>query len=93
MTDNFGIQDLSKPGPEKYAPKTSTGAYPTFPAGNESINAIKDNLKKLTHRQMREMVKEIFSARDNLATKDRIDDDTIVRLEMADVLDRFAHGN
>ena len=59
--------------------------------------AIRESIKKLTHREMREMVAMIFAAKDKLAS-DRRDHDAvgdmvaISKTELADVLDRFAYG-
>ena len=47
---------------------------------------IKDKLKQLTHREMRDLVGEIFKAAGT-------DKDVIARAEMPDVLDRLAYGD
>ena len=52
--------------------------------------AIRESIKKLTHREMREMVAAIFEAQKKLGGA--ATDETITRTELADVLDRFAYG-
>jgi hypothetical protein len=57
---------------------------------------IKAQLKRLTHRQMHEVVREIFAAKDKLGrgeTNKSVDASSIAKGELADVLDRFAYGD
>jgi uncharacterized protein YqeY len=107
MTDTFGIKDLNeqKIGSE-YAPKrkpdlgeleramAETPKYYPYnsPSASEVINAIKENIKKLTHRQMREMCKAIFEAHHKNAVQET-GKPSITDTELPDVLDRFAHGD
>ena len=98
------IEDLNPTpiGPGAYAPKkrypdldkleaeVARSTY-SYSAGNESVNQIKDHIKKLTHRQMREMVKAIFEAKAKIGTEPG--GDAITLIQMPDVLDRFAHGD
>ena len=58
--------------------------------GSQHTATIKDAIKKLTHREMREMVAAVFEAQKKLGGA--ATDETITRTELADVLDRFAYG-
>jgi hypothetical protein len=62
--------------------------YTPPPIQSTHTTAIREAIKKLTHREMREMVVMIFKAHKE---KDE-NNDAILRDEMADVLDAFAHG-
>ena len=62
----------------------------TSPGSSQHTVTIKDAIKKLTHREMREMVAAIFEAQKKLGGA--ATDETITRTELADVLDRFAYG-
>jgi hypothetical protein len=69
--------------------------------GTDPIKAIKDNLKRLTHRQMREMCAAIFKARKDsfhpapeMNAKAASDvSTTISQHELPDVLDKFAYDD
>jgi hypothetical protein len=60
---------------------------------NDPIELIKLNIKKLTHRQMREVVEQIFSVRGKVDKSDPLNNISIARSELPDVLDRWAHGD
>ena len=64
-------------------------AYSPPQPGSQHTAAIKDSLKKLTHREMRELVAAIFAALGN----EMAHAEAIPRGDMADVLDRVAHGD
>ena len=71
---------------------------PTQP-GSQHTATIKDAIKKLTHREMREMVAAIFAAHkaiDDVGAygihKEIGPNDNIPMGRLADVLDRFAYG-
>jgi hypothetical protein len=61
------------------------------------LETIKTQLKRLTHRQMHEVVREIFAAKEKAGRSgDNKSVDaaaTITKGELADVLDRFAYGD
>lgn len=93
--------------PRDYAPKRGLEAVanaidppprppytPYVPSsqGSQLTVTIKDSIRKLTHREMREMVAAIFAARDK-ATADKGEIDAVAKDDLADVLDRFAHGD
>jgi hypothetical protein len=65
---------------------------PVIPSPSTHTTAIREAIKKLTHREMREMVAAIFAAH----VKDRPEPgrtaDAISKDDLADVLDAFAHG-
>jgi hypothetical protein len=74
------------------------------PAGHNGAGAdygpletIKTQLKRLTHRQMHEVVREIFAAKEKAGrgegNKSVDAASTITKGELADVLDRFAYGD
>ena len=76
-----------------YRPPPYTSTQP----GSQHTATIKDAIKKLTHREMREMVAAIFEAykkTDGLSDAKPADalPMTISMARMADVLDRFAYG-
>ena len=79
---------------EAVAPGAVTGyrppPYTPTQPGSQHTATIKDAIKKLTHREMREMVAAIFEAQKKLGGA--YTDETITRTELADVLDRFAYG-
>jgi hypothetical protein len=102
MSDAFPMpQTVPAPpsGPRDYAPKRGLAAVaeaiaadpppyrppPDYKAPKHA-DAIRDSLKKLTHREMRELVAAIFAATGK-------DEAAIQRADMPDVLDRFAHGD
>jgi hypothetical protein len=58
--------------------------------GSQHISTIRDSIKKLTHREMREMVEMIFKA--HKTESKATESDGILRADMADVLDAFAYG-
>jgi hypothetical protein len=61
------------------------------------LETIKTQLKRLTHRQMHEVVREIFAAKEKAGrgegNKSVDAAATITKGELADVLDRFAYGD
>ena len=73
-----------------YRPSPYTSTQP----GSQHTATIKDAIKKLTHREMREMVAMIFEAHVKLhGDLGRADNgDAIGKDRLADVLDRFAYG-
>lgn len=70
-----------------YRPPPYTPPQP----GSQHTATIKDAIKKLTHREMREMVAAIFEAHNKVARENR-DGMAISKDDLADVLDRFAYG-
>jgi hypothetical protein len=68
-------------------PRPPSGDYKT--PGHTAV--IKEKLKALTHREMREFVAEIFEARKKLG--EQTGNEAITRTEMPDVLDRLAYGD
>ena len=83
-------RDIPDP-PRDYAPKRGLAAVaeaisadpPPYKAPRHQ-DAIREALKKLTHREMRELVGAIYDANGG---------DTIARAELPDVLDKFAYGD
>jgi hypothetical protein len=69
-------------------------SIPTFVAQHRSDN-IKEWLKLLTHREMRQFVEEIFSVHRKLFPRDEtsILSESIKFGELPDVLDKVAHGD
>jgi hypothetical protein len=62
----------------------------------DPLDLIKALIKRLTHRQMHEVVREIFAAKDKLGRGEAnksLDASSIAKGELADVLDRFAYGD
>jgi hypothetical protein len=99
------IQDLNekKIGVSEYAPKSVDSKLAqlekdirqsvpySYNRTDEPINEIKAKLKLLTHRQMREMCAAIFASK---AKSTAVAEDGIIsKVELPDVLDRFAHGD
>ena len=76
--------------PPRTAPYVPYAPPSTSPGSSQHTVTIKDAIKKLTHREMREMVAAIFEAQKKLGGA--ATDETITRTELADVLDRFAYG-
>jgi hypothetical protein len=84
--------------PSNYAPKRGLAAVAEAVAGDpppyrpppadykapRHQDAIREALKKLTHREMRELTAAIFDASKS---------DTIARADLPDVLDKFAYGD
>lgn len=64
----------------------------TYNSKDAIINEIKESIKKLTHRQMRDMCKAIFEAKTKLE-RDETSDTEITPSQLPDVLDRWAHGD
>jgi phosphatidylinositol kinase/protein kinase (PI-3 family) len=88
------IQDLNeKPGIITRSLPNS-GAYSTPPSpsaygrASDPVQEIKNQLKLLTHRQMREMCRSIFEVVSGDLSTSTIDMD-----QLPDVLDRFAYGD
>ncbi len=79
---------------EAVAPGATAGyrppSYTSTQPGSQHTATIKDAIKKLTHREMREMVAAVFEAQKKLGGA--ATDESITRTEFADVLDRFAYG-
>jgi hypothetical protein len=80
------LGERNAPPAPRYTPPSP---YPAQPQSTHTA-AIREAIKKLTHREMREMVEMIFKARDKIAGVET--GDAISRTTMADVLDAFAHG-
>ena len=79
---------------EAVAPGAVAGYRPPYTPpqpGSQHTATIKDAIKKLTHREMREMVAMIFEAYHKLED-DKGELDAIAKDDLADVLDRFAYG-
>ena len=81
--------ERTPPRTAPYVPYTPPSASP---GSSQHTATIKDAIKKLTHREMREMVAAIFAAQQKIMGNDEATDETITRTELADVLDRFAYG-
>jgi hypothetical protein len=98
---------ILQPNINPYAPKHERvvldaveKSLTTSPANHASdfspAEQIKAQLKRLTHRQMHEVVREIFAAKDKLGRGEAnksVDASSIAKGELADVLDRFAYGD
>ena len=94
MSDAFPMpQTVPVPAsaPRDYAPKRGLAAVAEAIAGDpppykapRHQDAIREALKKLTHREMRELTAAIFDASKS---------DTIARADLPDVLDKFAYGD
>jgi hypothetical protein len=100
---------LQPPPATPYAPPRSRDNYPSQPAPSPYAThktpthseAIKERLKQLTHREMRDFVGEIFDAHRKLRTErastlqgaSTIDEGSITLAQFPDVLDKFAYGD
>ena len=77
--------------------RTRTAPYVPYappsvsPGSSQHTATIKDAIKKLTHREMREMVAAIFAAQQKIMGNDELGE-VITKGDLADVLDRFAYG-
>ena len=77
--------------PPRTAPYVPYTPPSTSPGGSQHTVTIKDAIKKLTHREMREMVAAIFAAQQKIMGNDELGE-VITKGDLADVLDRFAYG-
>jgi hypothetical protein len=102
---------LQPPPATPYAPPRSRDNYPSQPAPSPYAThktpthseAIKERLKQLTHREMRDFVGEIFDAHRKLRTERApplqnasVVDEAVYSISLAqfpDVLDKFAYGD
>jgi hypothetical protein len=104
------VEEALQPPPAiPYAPPRSRDNYPSQPAPSPYAThktpthseAIKERLKQLTHREMRDFVGEIFNAHLKLRTErastlqgaSTIDEGSITLAQFPDVLDKFAYGD
>jgi hypothetical protein len=105
-------QPLPQPAPQlPYAPPPrppihgSTPSQPySAPKTPTHVETIKERLKQLTHREMRDLVKEIFDVHQNIRA-DHIPPtttsisaveagfDAITQSQLPDILDKLAHGD
>jgi hypothetical protein len=83
----YGAPTRPEPAPTRSFTPAPPGVGGDYKAPKH-VDAIKERLKALTHREMRDLVAEIFQA-----NKKGTDADTITRAEMPDVLDRLAYGD
>jgi hypothetical protein len=103
------VEEALQPPPAiPYAPPRSRDNYPSQPAPSPYAThktpthseAIKERLKQLTHREMRDFVGEIFDAHRKLRTErvsshKPVDEvvPSITVSELPDVLDKLAYGD
>ena len=74
--DQVGVQGVQSP----YTPSRTLPSVSTLYGNTDPVVHIKAQLKLLTHRQMRDMCRELTNGKDIPAS------------ELPDVLDRFAYG-
>jgi hypothetical protein len=98
---NRGLAAVAEAVAEQHA-ATSSYATPPIPSNYKTPGhsaAIKDRLKQLTHREMRDFVAEIFAAHRKLRSEHQsasdVDDfsSSITLAQLPDVLDKFAYGD
>jgi hypothetical protein len=101
--------NVPPPAARDYAPKRALAAIanaidtiatdpppyrpaPDYKAPRHS-DAIRESLKKLTHREMRELVADIYKAHQTIGHTTSGSVDAITISNMPDVLDAFAYGD